>query len=446
MICLWYIKTFGVDVPYWDEWSCVDLLKNFCDHTVGWLDILRMQSGEHMVGIPYLLMIGLAKYTHYNVRAEMFLGWFFLLLTWALLLKIARDRLPNGFPYVTALLPVSWLVCSLRQYETLLWGFQIQTPISIFFFVLSVYLLERTNTNKYWFLGLAMLSGLCSTLSFGNGLLIWPLGALQILLKTSWNERFGKSFKPIAIWLVAAAAVSLCFLYHYKCAYLAANPYGVTQTFWLHHSKTVICFFIAYLVSPLISTLNDSIANSYPDMIVSQGLAVLVLYIAAVGLAFREYKSLGNKLVAPIILILYAVLSDCLTLLARAGGGVNQALASRYTAISCLGIIGVYLLLLLIQKPSLKIRAFMLGALLVPVFTSMIMCTKVGVEEGKRIRVQRSLLSYVVLSYKQQDPKLFTSLKLPGDFKSLASFLESNHLSVFRKLHPNLHITKIHVD
>jgi len=64
---------YGVDVPYWDEWSLIDLLSKAHTHQLSFAD-LSAQHNEHRLIFPKLLFLALDQVNHWSPRAEMFLS------------------------------------------------------------------------------------------------------------------------------------------------------------------------------------------------------------------------------------------------------------------------------------------------------------------------------------------------------------------------------------
>jgi hypothetical protein len=306
--------------------------------------------------------------------------------------------------------------------------------ISVFSFVATIYLLDHLDDKANWKLFLAILTGICSSFAFGNGLLVWPLGALLLILKRLPKYAYRAAAMPITIWLVAAIITIILFMSSYQ-VHLGHNPNALTWNLWLHHPLEVLYFFAAYLGSTPAATNEHSNA-------ITQGLVILIACVVTTVLIARRSSNNLQNIAGPFVLILYAILSDCLTLLGRVGSGVSQALAPRYVSISCLGIAGVYIVLLTAQNISTKTRAFMLGALTVPIIFAYTISASTVLSEGAWIHKQQLLLSYVVLAYKKQDKKTLSLLdpECNSNVEKLIPFLERQRLSVFR--HGCLHTNK----
>src|ERR1700704_5081833 len=71
-LCIIYlVARYGVDIPFADEWTFAPMFVKAHDHTLGLADLFA-QHNEHRPVFPRLLMIGIARAAHGNVRAQMF--------------------------------------------------------------------------------------------------------------------------------------------------------------------------------------------------------------------------------------------------------------------------------------------------------------------------------------------------------------------------------------
>ena len=71
----WLIYSYGVDMPWGDEWDRTRLLlEKMQAGTLRLADFFAFHN-EHRIFFPSLLTFALAKLTHWNVRAELFVIW-----------------------------------------------------------------------------------------------------------------------------------------------------------------------------------------------------------------------------------------------------------------------------------------------------------------------------------------------------------------------------------
>lgn len=122
------------------------------------------------------------------------------------------------------------------------------------------------------------------------------------------------------------------------------------------------------------------------------------------------------------------------TTLGRAGFGVEQALSSRYTPITSIGIAGLWLLAIHIsEKSPAKSRSFGAHALLALLLVGLIFSAGAGWKAGESTMYDREMGAYVPKTYKIQSDENIVSYLYPNPVVAheRAQFLEQNKLNVF---------------
>ncbi len=212
-----FVLRLGVNVPFYDEWHLPALLQKADTGTLGWAD-LAQQHNEHRIVVPRLVMVGLARLTSWNVKAQMlFTAVHLSLLLLLLYVQAAKDY---GFSWGRAPAWFAWiplLVLNWRQYENLTWGFQIGltlplTACSIAFFLLVRAAEARTTATWAATFVPAVLAGAGASFSGPMGLLSWPLG-LGLLMGVPWRSR--RRERSVLAWAVAGAAAVWLYFHDY---------------------------------------------------------------------------------------------------------------------------------------------------------------------------------------------------------------------------------------
>ena len=89
IIEVFYIRSFGVNVVYWDQWELVPLLDKLYDSSLTFDDLFA-QHNEHRIFFPRIIMLGLAYMTQYNTIAEMFFSWELCIVISAIVFEMYR--------------------------------------------------------------------------------------------------------------------------------------------------------------------------------------------------------------------------------------------------------------------------------------------------------------------------------------------------------------------
>ena len=247
---LYYIRVFGVNVIVLDEWDFVPLLQKMMGGTLSFSDLFA-QHNEHRIPFARMVMLALGKLTQYNTVAEMFVSWVLICFAgllifyvyWMNLSHSSHTRLLLGF------LPVSFLLFSLKQYESILFGFPCHIYLMTFGAVLAFALLEVSRKIDVWFV-LCILGAILASFSFIVGLMVWPTGLLQILI----SERKRGLCKPV-LWCFAGAIAFASYFggyvkpsIHPALDYVLTNPLGA-GAYFLTLIGAVFCFDLVIAVA-----------------------------------------------------------------------------------------------------------------------------------------------------------------------------------------------------
>src|SRR5215208_3203567 len=360
-----YVRAFGVNVVFADAWDMVLVFHKFSSGRLAFAD-LYAQHNEHRMFFPRRVELLLGLLTRYNNVAEMYLIVSCFLVTAAVLLVAFCREI--GLPLIF-FVPVALLIFSFRQYENMLFGFQISFAFTQTFGVLALYLLyssSRHNFRVHAFVA-ALGSATIASFSTAQGLLVWPAGLLGLLLgsvATSGKKVF------VGIWGIVGVAEWVAYFVDYK------TPQGHPPL--LHavsHIGTATEYFLTLLGSALFWQ---------PDHAFSGGLVIgclaLAMFLATYGRGVLREHSFWISLVFYSLFILATIT------LGRAGMfGVWQAAVSRYTTFSILAVASVYTMLakMVCARSSGVGRTVLLIALFGTILLSAGISYRNGIEVGR---------------------------------------------------------------
>lgn len=403
---LYSIHKYGVNVLFWDEWAMVPLVQKHIDGTITFTDLFAQHS-EHRKLFPQIVMLGIIELTNFNSVDEMYFSWIISVLAFSLIIKMYMYGKDSNFSISSLLmfLPISYLFFTPRQYENILWGIAIEWYMVVLGVIVSVYFLNKAHKVDYNFL-IALISGIVASFSTMSGLLVWVLGVVIIIAKNE-NKKI-----LLITWGGVSALVYLLYFWN-----------------WVHPSyHPKICFDISYFLasigSPLVWDLTDSI---------NAGALLLIMYIITLSLLLVHNKTKEN--IVWISLVLFSLLTSIMLTFGRSGFGVEQAMSSRYTTYTLLGIIGTYIILsktFIIehkQYPFQYITAMIAIVLIVGVYS--ISYTK-GIEIEENLYKDRVIMADELLNYKNTSNDKLTKLYPSADIvKSYGKILEEHRLNVF---------------
>ena len=401
-----FVRTFGVDVPAMDEWALVRLFALWKQGTLAFADLWQ-QHNEHRVLFPKVVMLLFADATAFNSKQLMYGSW--LGLTVAASLLLADGVRQRGGRALLELAPVAWLLLSLRQWENLLWAWQIQIVMCVLGVIATTLALARVPSGRW--MGAGMASAVLASFSFANGILIWPAGLVQLLA--------ARRFQPARVWSVAGAATITCYLVGWE-----RPSYHPSPAYVLQHLGVATRYLLGSIGGALFAEF---------DVAVVAGVVLLVL-LAALGVL----RLLGKIRIAPgpLALVSFSLASSVMLMFGRAAFGPEQAMASRYSTITVLAWAGAWMIGVEAMRRH-GAGTFVAGALLGTIALGLGVTDGVARGVARQMRQNHEEDVAILRSFPNQpDEALLRLFPDAGWIRRWAPTLEEYHVSVFRQVAP----------
>jgi hypothetical protein len=412
-----YVRLFGVDVPHYDSWSMVPFFDKLSSGTLTGEDLFS-QHNEHRILFPRLAMLLLGTATAFDNVAVMYLIQGCLVVTLLALMLAFRDTVGTNLLYF---IPLPFLVFTWGQVWNMLQAFQITLVFAQTFSVLALYLLyvsRRRGPESLAFPG-ALLSGTVASFSAAPGLLVWPVGLLQLLILPV--QRRVKALLT-GVWGLAGLVVWVLYFRGYDQPDNMASRYHSLQP--LASSE----FFLSALGSALFR---------------QQGLALFVGALLACLLAaslFFAYRSgrLGECSFW-VALLSFSLLTLASTTLARGGAGIGGAINPKYVTFSVLAVIAAYAMLVRSTFEQKRlVTAVTLGILTLLVAMSIPFTYVRGHDRGVNLERAKERAALVLATYESQPDEVLVEYfrNSPKVSRQRASVLQSLGYSVFSEPRP----------
>ena len=203
LLGLHFVHSYGVNVPWEDEWAYVTpLFEKWDAGTLSFWDFWAQHS-EHRIVFGRMLEFVLGLLSGWNVVLEMYASQILLALILAGLL-FAFCRTCAGKLRLWLAVPIAFLVFSLRQYQPFLMGDGIPHIVVSGAIVGAFLCLNLLNNAKRlaWKTTAAVLFATVATFSSGQGLLVWPMGLLPLLVSSLPKRR---KISLLVIWAAIGA-------------------------------------------------------------------------------------------------------------------------------------------------------------------------------------------------------------------------------------------------
>ena len=326
---IYYVNSFSVDVPYYDEWQLVPMIDRWFSGILTWRDLLKHHN-EHAILVHRIIVLASASLAHWNIRIEYFLGVSFLAGYFAILSLYAAKAFENisfRLCITLVIIPISICLFSLRQEASLI-GFGLGSFSTNFFFVLSMFLLRYGGILSL--LGAAAAAGL-SSLCFSNGLIAWPVGLIVLWLLRPRAERV----LVIVIWILFAALFIGLYLLDF------------------HSSVALHALQFNRIILRMLGAMGANVATA-PEIIAASGalqssiaMAILsgaiLMVVSCSVLTMLIVRAQLRESAFSLSLVLFGWGSAAMLAIGRVDP-VQQALADRYTTSTVIGVVGLILL------------------------------------------------------------------------------------------------------
>ena len=330
----WMVAQYGVDVPFWEEWTIAGFLQNVDDGVLTWSALVG-QHNEHRMMVPRIVQLAVALTVGWDTRILMWLSQGLVLATLTGCVLLWRRSLEHrtAWPPTLSLALASLLLFSPAQHQNVLWGFQICFYIPAACLLASTIVTFSPRARPGLSLAAAAVLSTIATFSILPGLLTWPLTALAV------RFRFGPLSRATAwkwcLWAAWATAVVGFYFFRYQAP---------------EHSPS----WVAALQDPLALLTGIAVCVGNPFGVGTQpvrfAVATGVLATGALGwlmLSIWRRRSDPQLVVraAPwIVLSSFGFLSGVAIAIGRLGYGYVALLESRYATLTVWLYIGLVML------------------------------------------------------------------------------------------------------
>ena len=340
---IFMVAKYSVDVPFGDQWEFVPVLQKTYQGNLSFPD-LWAQHNEHRIFFARLIMLGLARLTHWSIRCELALNVLLAMVLFTILVwQIKRTARALGARELEWALPLtSLIVFSMSQFDNWLWGWQIQMVLSVLAALAAIVLLANGACDPKKFIGAAAL-GFVATHSFASGIAIWPIGLLLIVTDPSLRAA---RVKCAAIWsLLSAAAIASYVIGYQKPAKHPAMNVAFTKPL------EYLSYVLKYLGSFCAQYGNAAVLPDSTLAIVF-GLGALAILAWTTSSLIWGDKLQGEALRPYLAFCIFSILSALLTGIGRAGFGSDQAMESRYCTMTVPLWCSLMVFLILLARPK----------------------------------------------------------------------------------------------
>ncbi len=414
-VYLAFVHSYGVNVPFKDEWNAVNLYQ-LLQHGHLSLSAIWAQENESRLLFAYPVMLVIYALSHADTKVEMYVS--AVLLLAAALTALNLFRRTSQSPLLWAA-PAFLFLFSLAQYAITLQGFAVAIYMVVFFSMAALAGLLGSE-RRSWIFALAIAAAIVASYSEIEGLAIWPAG-LVFLAATGQHPR------RILVWLASGALISGIYWIGYQWSSTGGG------THWLvTHPLAAVRYLLVLMGSSLPHSrqlhLNSASLTAVGGAVLLLGLSLFLVWL--------RHRRLGRLLSVPLALLTVGFVIDVLITIGRGHLGLATASSSRYTVYNLWLLAGLWLGAVAIYRalPSMAAKA-QLGLTAALGLVQVILSYHAGLAAGSSLHAQHLIAADQLRHYRTASAGQVVRYVTPdySVFRRLAPFLARHHLSVFSR-------------
>ena len=267
----------AVNVPKWDDHALKAYLFYSEQETTftGKIYQLFRQHNEHRIILDrFVTWLDFTVFGKLNYLHLMILGNASLLgllgIFWAVLARVNEMSSSKKITSLHYLPPIAFLLFNLSSWENAFWGMAALQNFSVVLFVIgSIYVLSFTKN-----LPGAVILAVLATFASGNGILIWPIGAVLLALQ--------RRFRPLVFWGISATIIIGLYFVGYE------KPTGNPPA-----QGSIIDLMKGWLAFVGAAGEVFPVGNAFTVCLVSGGLLMVGGFIGAVWILFSPRINSG---------------------------------------------------------------------------------------------------------------------------------------------------------
>jgi hypothetical protein len=319
---------YGVDVPAGDQWHGAKVFQDFSDGRFTFQTLIQ-QHNEARPAWPRVIWLTMLAIAPWNTRAEMFVMQAALIVTSLGLYVLWRRSFAAGTAHLLWM-GATLILFSLAQFDNLLWGFQSVAYFPAVSLVLALVLIGARAPRWPLVVALCCVLGSMATFSFANGLLFWPLLLAGIAATSGvrWRTRL-MALLVVSVW---AAFNGWLYFHDYVKPVAEHNLLRAWQ-----HPEEFLQAFLVYTGA----SLSVEPRRFYTALLAGAAINGILIAALVILSRYRHDADLRARALPWTLMAGYGVVSGLLAAYGRLTFGTEYLLASRYVAMSSVGLIGV---------------------------------------------------------------------------------------------------------
>lgn len=326
-------------LPIGDEWDDnIILYFNLLRHHLQLKNFLALHN-EHRLFLTRVFYWISYSYFPKEKWFVNVISYFFILASFILII-IKLENTKKAFSWPANISKSIWtwifiasIIFSLNNRVIYAWGYLIQFPLTLFFFLTAIFILDKETISFFRLLACIFFS-ILTTLSSANGINVWIICFLMLLVLKVEKSK---------LWFFGVTSLATIVLYYHK---------EMDQHLILFKPITSLHYFFLFF-SNIIITL--------PKLNLAIGLIVFGLYLLSIYFSFSKLTRKNITYILPwLALGLFSIANAAEGSFARIFLTANEALSERYSLFAGTLYISIFIsYLMLSDKLNKTINLFL---------------------------------------------------------------------------------------
>jgi hypothetical protein len=210
ILYLVYVNHYAVNVFFFDNYPPIRLVASALGGRLR-LSEVWAQYAEGRQPLLNLSFVLFGFLTRADVRSILFFSAAVFIASYAIVLLLFRKYLETRLTPVPVLL-VGLVWFSLGDVQNSLFAYQLSLYLLVLSAFIMLFALTAPRSRRGLWLAVGVLAAIAASLSFINGFVAWPLGAICILWCQPWTRR---TAREISIWLISMLGTAALYFHGY---------------------------------------------------------------------------------------------------------------------------------------------------------------------------------------------------------------------------------------
>lgn len=324
----YFLSEYSINIPKWDDHALKAFIVEFenANGLIPKLQTFFKQHNEHRIAFDrFFTLIVFWIHKSIEYRWLMWIGNFTLLGVLFIYFKIFQKQKTS----IAFFVPISFILFQLQLWENTFWGMAAMQNFGIIFFIFALIYLISSDKKEHFYL--ALLVAFLATYTSGNGITIFPVCIVLLVLQRRYRD----------VFIFSSVSIILVFLYFYHYKFPENNPSMVGIGIKKIGIGLLMFLGSAFDLFPNVSQ-NQKITILGGFILLITG-SIIAIYLIFSSKLFKKQRNQNQTELFILGSLMFLIGSAIVVTMTRISYGEIGLLTSRYKIYSILLLITIYI-------------------------------------------------------------------------------------------------------